>query len=384
MKKVTLGIFLLAGLVLMSAMPMRAEGKPHAEVRRVMHQVFQAFKSLQLRMAREDEFLADSNDAEIRKSLKALDLSFHELGEGTGRLHDEPGFRAHLRLVRELMDDARNRFGEGRKQYALYRLRAASGYCISCHTTYKVNVSYWDPSDLTKLDFYQKGELLLASRQFAEAERAYLAVAWDPKLEAHRMEALRKWLVINTRVHVAPAAAAVELERLLREIRFTKADREELEGWLRSLRRLERDDYGKGDVLQEAESLLRSLGSPETLYAKSDPVGLILITARLHRAFDVGQLKGADRAEGLYLLGYAYSKLSGYFVNELPETFLIQAIEESPGTQQAKKAFALYKELTLLNFGGVTGAGEIPDDVNLNLKELEQEANGVPHFSGRS
>lgn len=375
-------IFLMLIGTALLGIPTAVLAKPNAQVRRLMHDVYDSFKDLQIVLSREDDFLSPKNDARIKNDLMNLDFSFHDLGEAQNRLKDQPGFTPYLKIVGELMDDASVRFKEGKKKYSFYRLRTATNYCIGCHTTFNVHVEYWDPSDLSKMNFYQKGEFLLASRQVEKAERAYLAAAYDPSLKDYRMPALRKWLVINTRIRNSPEKTASEVEAILQDLTLPLVDRGEVESWLFTLRELAKE---KGDMnaLDELRSLLKHELELDRSMRLRDPVRLIVATGRLHRDFDRNSIKNTERGEALYLLGAAYNKLIGYFVEELPEFFLIQCIEEYPNTDEAKQSYALYEGIIILNYGGISGLSELPDDVELRLKELRQKAYGEKPFFER-
>jgi hypothetical protein len=66
----------------------------------------------------------------------------------------------------------------------------------------------------------------------------------------------------------------------------------------------------------------------------------------------------------------------------LPDAYLIQCIDEFPGTDDAKRAFTLYRELVVLAFSG-SGGTDLPTDVRVKLMELHDKAFHVVKLDGR-
>ena len=82
-------------------------------------------------------------------------------------------------------------------------------------------------------------------------------------------------------------------------------------------------------------------------------------------------------------MGVAYTKLPQFFVDDLPGLFLEQCIREFPNTEDARRAFKLYREVTILEYTGSSGT-RVPDDVKLHLDELQALAYGVASFKGQA
>jgi hypothetical protein len=356
-----------------------ASGAAKPQIKDEMATVYRSFKGLQKYLYNRDKFIAAENEHEISTLIDGLRFGIHraEMAEGP-RLH-EPGFVSTLKVLNEMLDDSRLRFGEGKKGYALWRLKTSANYCVSCHTRYEVALDFADSDvKLSELNPFERGEFLLASRQFARAKDAFIAAVFDGDLGHLKMDALRKWLIVYTRVHPDPQAAIKQLNHLRPKVKFSRYEEEEIVGWLESLRRWQNEGETKVPLFAKAENLIRqALSMNDPLLGKKGTVELLRASAILHRLLEGPKEQvEADRPRVLYLLGLVYNELPFFFVNELPELFLEQCIRDYPKTKDAQKAFALFRDITMIGYTG-SGGTRLPDDVQLQLKELHDLAYGV-------
>jgi hypothetical protein len=375
-------IFAVAILVLFNSIsPSYAE----VPVKQEMRSVYGAFKSLHQYLVDEERFLSSKNQDDIIGLVTALQGSFHSERLLASKSATDPGFTSTLEILNEMLDDSKNRLAEGRASYARWRLKTAMNYCVTCHTRHEVQSDFEDFDLLDGLNAFQQGEFFLASRQFEKASQQFLNVVSDKELRHLRMEALQKWLIVYTRVHPDPHAAIKELSRVQGRADLTEYERREIREWLVSLRRWASQRSNAAiDPLRRAENLIRQgLGMHDPLSGEKGTVELLRATALLHQMLDSkSQPAGKRRAKALYSLGLAYSELPSFFINELPEMFLEQAIREYPGTEEAQRAFKLFQRVVTLGYTG-SGGVRVPDDVKLTLQTLHDIAYGVKQFDGR-
>jgi hypothetical protein len=337
-------------------------------------------------MISKERFSDEANEVEIKAHIRELRSLFHEVEGKHLTISEEPGFKATLKSINEMLADASYRFDEGKKSYALWRLKTATNYCVSCHTRHEVPIQFSDDSTkLAELSTIERGKFFLATRQFTRAKEAFKEAAMDPNGDAARMEALRNWLLVYTRVQPDPDLALTELTRMLAKVPVRSFDQEEVGSWIVSLRRWKSENRSvKIPDLVRAENLIRqALGGADPLTPRSGTVELLRATGILHQLLE-GQadLSKADRGHALYLLGLAYSELPFFFITELPEMFLERSVREYPNTDTARKAFQRYRDVVTMTFTG-SGGTRIPDEVLLKLKELHDLAFGTPKLSGQ-
>lgn len=350
-----------------------------SDIRPDMHVAYQSFRELQPLLYSQEDFNAPANEARISELLAALQRTFHSVDKAGPRFANEAGFLSTLRVTNDLIDDARNRFSEGKKGYALWRLKTVASHCISCHTRYEVPMSFADSQgELKHLNDFEKGEFYLATRQFDRARESLQAAVSNPNLENMRIDALRDLLVLHTRVKPDPRAALLDFRRILARVKMPRYEEEEVRGWLVSLERWSNEKSAKIPPLARAENLVRQgLGMNDPLSGRKGSVELLRASAIIHEALEKNVIEGSgNRAHALYLLGLAYSEIPIFFVDDLPELFFEQAIREAPGSETAQKALRKYKEIVTLNYTG-SGGTRLPDDVLLQFRELHDLAYGV-------
>lgn len=361
---------ILTPLALLCGLALHCLAAPNS-IRQDMQEAYAAFKELQLLLAREEAFSSPANRPAIAKDLRILRDSFHTLDSMQGGYKDQPGFAKSLDLMGDLLVDSSNRFREGKVEYARSQLRSMSKHCFSCHSAHNVRLRFFDDgSEIAGLSFREKGELLLASRQFEKARQAFLAAAWAERSPGQRLDALRRWLFVTIRVDSSSGEAASGIERALAELDLADSEQAELRAWRAALKDLDAGAIA-GDPLTSAARLLKPGGEGSSA-AGGYSVRAMRAVSLLHGALDAGSLRGEDRAEALYLLGVAYSRLHPLFIEEQPEIFLEQCIDEFRGSEQARRAYSLYETLAT----GRAGAAR-SSDVNVKLKELHDRAYGI-------
>lgn len=360
--------------------------QPDSAVRPNMHKAYAAFRELQKLMISRDRFVDPANEEKVRGLIEDLRTSFNDVQNQHLAVSREPGFAATLQNISDMLSDAKHRFDEGKRGYALWRLRTVSSHCVSCHTRHEVPMQFSDDSlSLDELSPFERGEFLIATRQFDKAGEAFKEAILAPEGDSTRMEALRNWLLVHTRVQPDPDAALTELTKILASVPLKNFDRDEVQSWIVSLRRWKSENRNaKIPDLAKAENLVRQgLGANDPIAPRVGTVELLRATGILHRLLEQPEgLTQGERGHALYLLGLAYSELPFFFINELPEMFLEQSIREVPGTDTAQKAFRRYREVVTMAFTG-SGGTRIPDEVLLKLKELHEVAYATVSLDGK-
>ena len=356
-----------------------ASGASKLAVKRDMNKVYHAFRSLNSYMVSEERFFAQASEREISNLLRLISGNFHRIEDMEESYSREPGFASTLKIISQVLDDAKGRFAEGKKDYALWRLKVTSNYCISCHARIESHFDFsGQDEELAQMTAFERAEFFFATRQFEKAKPAYIEAVRDPELPFLRLKALRKWLVIYTRVQPNPLAAIGDLTRIREEIEFSKYENQELKSWLASLRRWQNESSVVIDELRKAKHLIsQGINMNEVQPAiGAGAVELLRGTAILHKLLSESGKKYEDsRASILLHLGIAYLNLSEYLANELPEMFLEQCIRDYPGSNEAKVSYQKYYDKIVSDYTG-SGGTNIPPDVRQVLRELYELAYG--------
>lgn len=366
-------ILFVAALFIFSPLSSPAQDNVQVE----MQGVLRTYLSLQRYLADQDAFLKKENDSKISNLLREFTDSFHKVESLPGKFKLDTLLVSNAALTEDLIKDATNRFKEGKKTYALSRLRTVSNQCVTCHSRYEVPVDFAVSGiDIAALDPFARGEFYFATRQFEKARKAFLEIALDKNEKLTRMDALRKWLLVMTRVHPDPKEALRDLKRVQEVGGFPKSDEIEVGDWLNALADWAKERGGKDQPITKAESLIRKGMDKELpLSGTSGVVELLRGTSLLHKLLESKDAGSRQRA--LFLLASAYSSLPPMLAPELPEVLLEECIRAYPGTKDAEGAFKLYKEIVTRDYTGSAGTN-IPSDVEAEISELQGLAYGVP------
>jgi hypothetical protein len=306
----------------------------------------------------------------IMKLLDSMEKNFHRVDQTSPSYLVEPGFASTLEMVHELIADSKQRLGEGRDEYAIWRLRSVGNYCASCHTRFEVRADFGNLEAPMNLSPFDEAQFYFVTRQFDKARSRFLEVARTGKDQRQRLDALRKWLVIEVRVRPDPNGALLELKSLLASGKIRGFAAEEVEGWVSSLERIG-NVPPEGLAVSRAQHLITS--SLRTEENTSDPVGLLRGTGFLHSALEKGQVPLRERSAALLLLGKAYSELADFFPEGLAANFLELCVRENSGTSQAQEAYNLYEDIISLGFTGSAGT-KLPEDVQKKFQVLKEIA----------
>jgi len=363
-------------LALTSSCPLQAQ-----EVKAGMNSLLIPFKAIQPYIAKEDRFLDPKNSDKVRDIIQDLRANFHKLENIPSKYHTLPGFDENIRSVADLLDDSSRRFAEGKTSYAWWRLRKLPTDCFTCHATYKVESHYSNSNVIDQtLDPLSRARFLLATRQFNEAQDAFLAVLKDPEYRLTYNEALRSLVLITTRINRNPAEGAELLRSLSQTATLPEEDAREALQWADELQAWSKEkSVAATDQMRKAEQLIQR-GSQGSADSSQNDVALLRGTAILHQKLEAGTLSKELRPRALYLLGFAYTKLPLFFSESWAEMYLERCIGEFPRTATAQKAYTTYREQIIDDYTGTAGT-DIPAEVKLHLEELRKKAFGEGNFS---
>lgn len=373
----------MCGFGICLSSPARIRADDRDSIGTTMSRAYTAYKELQPYLSDAAAFEDPRNSQRVSRLVADLRDNFHTANSIGSEYHKEPGFTINLRLLLETLDDSLKRYREGAKPYAFWRLRRISQSCTSCHVTYNVALKFDDvTTKVAGLNQLQKADFYLATRQIDKAEIALQKALEEPTDVYSSIEIARKFLLLYTRVVPDPAKARDALRQAVSRLKLTKDQDQEIKGWLVSLELWATESTKETLSLAGIESLIRQ-GVKEDLFEyRVDAVSLLRATSGLHALLHGKTLTSQERSTALYLLGYSYNKLPLFFIDEFPELYLQQCIEEFPGTSDAVRSYKLYKEIILLGYSG-SGGTHLPGDVAARLMELHDKAYGMLTIGGK-
>ncbi len=351
--------------------------RSNGELRSTMRSVYATTASLFRLAWRPTEFKDPKNEKRIKNSLESLIQSFHTVEGASEAYQREPCFLVTLNTHEAALRDISARFTDGKKDYAIWKLRALTSNCIACHSRYQVSTDFIGdepiPVDASFSSKLAAAEFLIATRQFDRADKDLYELARTivslPGGSTDAIEALELWLLIEVRVKNRPLRAAERLEQYLNEAAPSPEVRDTIQAWRSDLLEIGAQQDGL-DGVQKARKLLHEVAGNVTIdQDKARLVPTLYASALLHSLLQ-SELDSATRREALYLLAVAYAHLPISSLEYFSELYLEQCIREFPGTEESKKSYSILESLIEFKSSGSSGVHVDPADAQL-LKELK-------------
>lgn len=370
------GSVLLAGWLAL-LVPLQAAAEASAEDTRArMGQIFESMQVLLPLSVSDAAFAAPETRARVLKALETLASNADRLAQHARE--DDAGRRY---LGRSLGDDARRaleRYREGRTTDAAYLVQQASENCVACHTKLQspgdspLAAGFVDRSELGRLPLRERTRLLVATRQFDEAQSALEELLADPAIPATGLTPfLTDYLVVSIRVKNDYERPVRTLEKFAQRPDLWVRLREDVRQWIRSLQAL----GPQRDRPPELATARKRIDEARAIVPyPADHAGLVEYVAAssiLHRFLDAKPASTRDAAEAWYLLGVSESETTrGFWVSQA-DVYLETAIRTDPKSPSAEKAYALLEEAVIQGYSGSSGTN-VPEAESARLAELRR------------
>ena len=331
-----------------------------------------------------EKFLAPASSKQMSADLKTLADGFHKAELDIPIEQFEPGLRVILQVQQELLRDASARFNEGKKDYVMWRLRGMMSNCVACHSRAGVVTDFAGedpgPGNGSAAAALNRGEFLLATRQFEKAREQLLKVADTSELGYEsdtRYQALQLYLISAVRVNGDTKRAAADLEVTLAAKHLNNEHREIVRIWIHQLHEITAQK--NLEPLDAAGILLKPVMKSDQ--ERSDEENLVksLRASTLLHSYLLSQLPEAKHRRGQFLLAAAYYHIPLPQFEVFQTLLLEQVIRENPHTPEARSAFEMFKAKTELLASGAAGLSLEPDDIS-KLADLRRLAEGSPQL----
>jgi hypothetical protein len=312
--------------------------------------------------------------------LEKLDKDFHKVEKLAGAREKEPGFEQSLKNQQRMLHDIRRRLGSDQDDYTIWRLRGLMSNCVSCHSRFAQAVDFPARGSNTSGDSFEsslaEADFLVATRQFDKGSQALLRLVLDTDdlgiSAGDSFDALKHWLLVEVRVKARYLPAIATIKRIQRESRFDGYRDQILNAWISDLEELASFGGAKTDLAYVQLLLDNRLDNESIESQERRLVKTLRATTILHEMLSV-KLPKEQRREALFQLGYAYEQIPIASLEVFGDSYLEQCIEDFPGTEQAQKAYRLYKSSIELKSTG-SGGVHLDEEQVKRLRELEKLA----------
>lgn len=350
-----------------------------------MHHNFEALMRLQPLVSDPEAFRDDSNKDEIEKHLASL----RQTGQALPALVErkKPDLKAMARVFSDYMTSAESNFKSGYRDYARAQVRAATGFCMACHTRSQGMQPFAGGEELiakARLTDAQKAEYFAATRQYDKAleyyERAVTSGASDEMGLRDLTQAVRAYLSIAVRVKQDPALADAFLQKVAKVRSAADFFGGDLGKWRKDLAQWKAEKKSAavkpGALMAQARRLVASARKSQEYPADhSADILYLRATNALHGAMEA-EPRGKFKAEAFHLLGISYGALNDPLLWDLGSLYLEACVREVPHTPLARKCFRRFSDDIYQGYSG-SGGVNVPSDQLQRLAELRKLA-GTP------
>jgi hypothetical protein len=288
-------------------------------------------------------------------------------------------------LSRSLARDAREvhwRFQAGRVDESRFLLGQLVEDCIACHSrlpsesSSSLGKSLLADVDVQSLSPLERVRLEIASRQFDlaldDCEQIFRGPL-DQPLALDLDSLLRDYLVVALRVENDLTRPRATLRELAARGDLAPNLREDLMRWVEAMDSLAAHPP-LGSDLEQARALVAEAERRNVVPA--DRGGLvhdIAASGHLYRFLDEAPAASPDVAEAYYLLGKTDARIRRSFWLSESDFYLETAIRMAPGSDLARRSYALLEEQTVISYSGSSGEN-VPEPVLRHLEEMRRLA----------
>ncbi|MFP5459623.1 MAG: hypothetical protein ACLGG7_12875 [Bacteriovoracia bacterium] len=331
-------------------------------------------------LTHEERFLDKKSDAIIKTQMTELNRAFK--GAKHEAMLKNDLFAPSYALVVESLDEANRAFAKGQKDYAFWRLKEITNFCVDCHTRMPEEfASSFQNGELrlNEKDFenaYTLGVSYLIVRRYPDAKAAFQRTIADSlvtKTYTHTLDALKQTLLIDVKVQKNFENLEAEIKAYLAKDLPADIDRK-LEHWLKRVPAWKNDPALKGISDEKA---LTGFIQKKLLPLRKSTVSLghydvdLLVASGLLANYLFLNPQSPQAADVSFWLGWGEKHLKRENFFSTGNHFFKQCIRRYPKSAIAKSCFEEYKESVEFDFTGSAGT-QIPADIQRELKDLEK------------
>lgn len=314
-----------------------------------MVQFLDEIENLQPFMVSQKKFSAAENEFNIQTRLNHLAEISRDLKHE--RRLVSPFFQVMTDILPMHLEELRDTFKGGSKEYARTMLNATLEGCSSCHSQIKAKQAHlwkFDPESI-KGNTFEKAEFLFAVRQYDEAFSRYQKVVQDFKptsvepISDEVQDALSKKLSILVRSRRDLVEAGKEIDRDLGKPQLPEPVKAILRSNLSSIKRLQKVSVPNLKMAKSKEMetfAAQTLGQSTNVGLKSDKnmVPYLFVSGILYEY--VQQHSVSDLGPGIYYwLAKCEKKISKTYFFPIAEFYLKECIDRFPLSFEAKLCF---------------------------------------------
>ncbi len=350
-----------------------------------MNSAFTSLSELIPYVTDEAKFTDKKNEAFVREKLSQLARSIRNAKHDA--LMKQDIFAPSYLLLKEQLDTTQKAFNEGKKGFALNRMKDLTSMCIDCHSrlppeklsSYSDGTFHLNPKNFGNSYNLAIGELL--TRQYTKARGSFqfsIDESFVSKDYAMTEKALKQILLIEIKIMKEDQKMLAVLDGIANRKDLPVYLKNQIQEWRSDVNTwAKRKDYRKelsddkeaGQFIAGLETLLKPA---KTVFGKGD-VDLLAASGILSR-FLFNNPTTSLAPEINYWLGWMELRLGRDHYFSTGDFFLKQCIRRYSKNPIAMRCLSELKNDLTFKFSGSSGT-HIPEDVVKELKDLEHLIN---------
>ena len=368
--------------------------KEQAETKIAMNQIYDSFVKI-IPYVYSDKLIFDqipkNNSDELIKNLEDIKKVFKDAKHL--KMLKAPGFKPSLDTMSIHIQETIDSLQARNKIFAHARLKAMTALCITCHTqlSHTVSKNAFGPNHgiLPRTSFdsdFAYANYLYLMRSFPEAIK-YYELTIEKSLEVNGQNSsgttdeelalktdlsnsFKRVLSVYTKINFEPLKAINFIKKYSNNKNVGKANKTEIEIWLKSLDQWQKFNNKKVIVSDFINTYLKNLESAkEHINTGLDDITLLVASGVLSKSLYENP-KSDVTPEILYWLSIAERRLSTTYFFSLSDIYLKECVTQYPKTSYAKKCYQEYEDNIIFGYSGSSGT-DIPPDEKRELDRLK-------------
>ena len=337
----------------------------------------------------------------IIAEVKSLVLLSKQVTHSTAVARRDPSMRFISNAFLDDLEKAEESLLLGKREYARYSLLNVTAYCIECHTRTSTGPSFASQeleNTLKKVGRLERGEYLLAVRQFDQALEEFMSLIKEKLIERNDFfvvdKAVRYALAVTVKFKSDPKKS-LEIVDLIEKSAFAPYYlKQNAAGWKAALKEWQKEKVSSnsgrnsGSNASSLASIKERLGKAADLvkqgsrggldlFNKSGDIYFLRALSTLHLLMESElstKLNKDQLGQALYLMGFCYEAVKDLSISTLHESYYESCIGAVAHSPWSKKCYNRLEESLFFGFTG-SGGSRIPADVQKKLEGLRSLAN---------
>jgi hypothetical protein len=327
-----------------------------------------------------NQYNAPENKKPIDDDVKRLLVLSKNVSHSPSVALKDPSVNFISKAFSEDLEKIDESLASGKRDFARYNLMNMTAYCIECHTRTSTGPSFRSPAleeTLKKLNGLERGEFLVATRQFDAALRE-LSDFIDQRLSQKNDffsldKAVRYALSVTVKYLKSPEKSLAIVEKIKKASGVPYYLKQNSLGWELAIKDWMKENPPKDNstasmLKRSREWVIKAQQMQVGMVDRGGDIYFLRALSDLHLIL-AAKLTPEQMGEALYLTGLSYEAVQDLSTYNLHENYYETCIRKVPHTVWSQKCFKRYEEAVYFGYTGSSGV-RLPEDEAKRLNDL--------------